>query len=90
MGEGVTVKIFCTSDYLVAKCLKELSYLRMSYIFFFYKNKCSKFADLFWDDKWLSAVCYLADMFKKINTLHLSFQSKGDILRISTKSFTVL
>ncbi|CAM5136722.1 unnamed protein product [Natator depressus] len=48
-------------------------------IFLLQKDKCSKFADLCCDDKWLSVVCYLADIFEKINTLNLSLQGKGDV-----------
>uniref|UniRef100_K7FR34 DUF4371 domain-containing protein n=1 Tax=Pelodiscus sinensis TaxID=13735 RepID=K7FR34_PELSI len=49
-------------------------------IFLLQKDKCSKFADLFCDDKWLSA-----DIFAIINTLNLSLQGKGDILTMSEK-----
>lgn len=55
------------------------------HIFLLQKDKCSKFADLFCDDKWLSVVCYLADIFEKINTLNLSLQGKGDVLTMSEK-----
>ncbi|KAG6925167.1 zinc finger BED-type containing 5 [Chelydra serpentina] len=54
-------------------------------IFLLQKDKCSKFADLFCDDKWLSVVCYLADIFEKINTLNLSLQGKDDVLTMSEK-----
>ncbi|CAM5073328.1 unnamed protein product [Natator depressus] len=56
-------------------------------IFLLQKDKCSKFADLFCDDKWLSVVCYLADIFE-INTLNLSLQGKSDILTMSEKVTT--
>jgi len=59
-------------------------------IFVLQKDKCSKFADLLLDDKWLSVVRYLADTLKKINTLNLFLQSKGDVLRMSAKTLTVL
>ncbi|KAG6934017.1 zinc finger BED-type containing 5 [Chelydra serpentina] len=49
-------------------------------IFLLPNDKCSKFNDLFCDDKWLSVVCYLADIFEKINTLNLSLQGNGDVL----------
>lgn len=57
----------------------------MSYAFFFHKTTCSKFADLFCDGKWLPVVCYLADVFEKINTLYVSLQGEGDILTKSEK-----
>ena len=54
-------------------------------IFLLQKDTCSKFADLFCDDKWLPVVCYLADIFEKINTLYVSLQGEGDILTKSEK-----
>ncbi|CAM5151165.1 unnamed protein product [Natator depressus] len=54
-------------------------------IFLLQKDKCSKFADLFCDDKSLSVVCYLADIFEKINALNLSLQGKGDVLTMREK-----
>lgn len=66
MRWGVTMEIFCTAQrftgYLTANCLKELSNLKMSCAFFFYKKTCSNFADLSCDDKWLPLACYLADI----------------------------
>ncbi|CAM4578783.1 unnamed protein product [Caretta caretta] len=89
MRWGVTMKIFCTTQrfagYLVAKCLRVVELKDELLIFLLQKDKCSKFADLFCDDKWLSEVCYLADMFKKINALNLSLQGKGDVLTMSEK-----
>lgn len=79
------MKIFCTTQrfagYLVAKHLKVVK--DELCIFLSQKDKGSKFADLFRDDKSLSVACYLADIFKKINTLNLSLQGKGDVLRTS-------
>jgi len=48
-----------SADYLMTKCLKELSNLKLHYAFFFSTKNCSKLADLFCDDKRLSVVCYL-------------------------------
>ena len=68
------MKIVCTTPKvtgcLVAKCLKKLlSNLKMSYAFLLLqKVKCSEFADLFCDDRWLSVACYLAGIFEKIRT----------------------
>uniref|UniRef100_K7F2Y8 DUF4371 domain-containing protein n=1 Tax=Pelodiscus sinensis TaxID=13735 RepID=K7F2Y8_PELSI len=58
-------------------------------IFLLQKDKCSKFADLFCDDKWISVVCYLADIFEKINTLNLFLQGKGDVLTRSEKKLVL-
>lgn len=52
-------------------------------IFLLQKDNCSIFADLFCVVKWLSAVCYVVDIFKKINRLNVSLQGKGDVLTMS-------
>lgn len=52
------------ATYLVTKSLKELSNVTTRYAVFFYKDNCSKLADLFCDDKGLSVLCYLPDIFK--------------------------
>lgn len=49
-------------------------------IFLLQKDKSPGFADVFCNDKWLSAVCYLVDIFKNICTHNLSLQGKGDVL----------
>lgn len=54
-------------------------------IFLLDKDKSSQFACFFSDDKWLLIVCYLADIFEKVNILNLSLQGKGDILTMSEK-----
>lgn len=54
-------------------------------IFLLDKDKCLNFASLFSDDKWLLIVCYLADIFEKVNMLNLSLQGKGNILTMSEK-----
>ena len=48
------------------------------------KGKCSKFAVLLNDDKWMSAVCMQQVLFK---TYELFLQSKCDILIIREKAF---
>lgn len=69
------------------KGLKELSNLKTSHTFLFYKKKkkCSEVADLFCDEKWLSVLCYPAHNFGKINTPNLSLQGESDILTMSEK-----
>lgn len=54
-------------------------------IFLLEKDKSLKFARLFSDEKLLLIVCYLADIFEKVNMLNLSLQGKGDILTMSEK-----
>lgn len=49
-------------------------------VFLLQKDKYPRFAGLFCDDKWLSAVGYLVDIFKKICTHNLSLQGKDDVL----------
>jgi len=46
-----------------------LSNLKVLHIFILQKDKCSKFADLFCDEKWLSVVCYLEYIFEKTNKI---------------------
>lgn len=48
-------------------------------------TKCSKFAVIFCDDKWLSAIRYLADIFEKICALNLSFKLKVTFLRMNER-----
>jgi len=55
-------------------------------IFFTEKqNFSSKFKDFFYDEKWLSLVCYLGDIFEKINILNLALQNKGNVLTMYAK-----
>uniref|UniRef100_K7GJS8 DUF4371 domain-containing protein n=1 Tax=Pelodiscus sinensis TaxID=13735 RepID=K7GJS8_PELSI len=66
------------------KVLKRVVELKDVTHFSFTKRQV-KFADFFCDDKWLSVVCYLEDIFKKISTLNLSLQGKGNFLTMSEK-----
>lgn len=66
------------AGYLTAKCIKEFSELKMSRVFLSQEDNCSKSADRFCDDKWLTVVCNLLSVFKKINTLNVALQGKGD------------
>lgn len=51
-----------------SKVLKRVVKLKDKLCIFLLQNdKCSKYVDIICDDKWLSVVCYLAVIFKKIN-----------------------
>jgi len=78
----MTVKIFCSTLVFwlsLGKVLKRIVKIEEELqIFLSRKDKSSIFADLFCVDKWLSAVCSVLDIFKKIN--NVSLQGKGDVL----------
>lgn len=54
-------------------------------IFLLDNDKSLKFSGRFNDDKWLLIVCYLADIFEKVNMFNLSLLGKGDILTMAEK-----
>lgn len=68
------------------KVLRRVIELKDELTFFFLeKEKSSKFADLFRNENWLMLVCYLADIFEKVNCLNLSLQGHRDVLTMSEK-----
>lgn len=91
------MKIFCAiqrfAGYLVANSFKRVLELKNDIvelkdelcIFFYKKTSVPNFADLFCDDRWLSVVCYLADIFCKIMMLSLSFKVKVTSLGMNEK-----
>jgi len=65
--------------------LKRLLLLKDEIEIFLNERKC-EFAAFFQDDLWLSKLCYLADIFAKLNNLNLSLQGKNcDIFTSNNK-----
>ena len=56
--------------------LKRLLLLKDEIEIFLTERKC-EFAAFFQNDLWLSKLCYLSDIFAKLNDLNLSFQVKN-------------
>lgn len=77
---GMTIKMFCTTKsfihHFMAKGLKEMSNLKTIFlhIFLLQKKSVLNLLTFFCDDKWLSVVCYPADIFREINISNLSLQ----------------